>query len=322
VSEPSATPACGSKCLIVMLVAVLALVVVPVTRATSGESQKREARRLAAEVAMLDDGIDAAVERYARATAALEAVRSAVAENRRRVREARDRIEVARLLLAERARCIYKQATPNAVDVLLGVSDFTELVGQLSLMDRLGGSDADYVRQLRVGERELQARSLELAADRATAVRLVARRAAELEDIRRRLARRRALLSDAETRVSRLSARGESTVRPPSDGSSTDDADGSERWWPLIEAAASSRGVSASGMYRLMMVESGGSATVVGAGRYYGLFQYSKGTWSGSWNPYRDIDIVDGPAQIKATALAIARGYGPVFWPHSYGWAF
>ena len=59
-----------------------------------------------------------------------------------------------------------------------------------------------------------------------------------------------------------------------------------------------------------MMIESGGSATVVGPGGYYGLFQYAPSTWKGSWNPWRSSSIADGAAQIKATALALRQGYG------------
>lgn len=75
-------------------------------------------------------------------------------------------------------------------------------------------------------------------------------------------------------------------------------------------------------MYRLMMIESGGSATIVGPGGYYGLFQYAPTTWRGSWNPWRSARITDGAAQIKATALALRKGYGHAWWDPSYTWAF
>jgi hypothetical protein len=70
-----------------------------------------------------------------------------------------------------------------------------------------------------------------------------------------------------------------------------------------------------------MEAESGGSATVSN-GTDYGLFQYSPGTWKGSWNPWHAASIVDGSAQIKATALAIHLGYGPAWWPTTYSYAF
>jgi hypothetical protein len=75
-------------------------------------------------------------------------------------------------------------------------------------------------------------------------------------------------------------------------------------------------------MYRLMVIESGGYASIVGPGGYYGLFQYHPTTWKGSWNPYRSAGITDGAAQIRATALALKMGYGHAWWDPSYSWAF
>lgn len=45
-------------------------------------------------------------------------------------------------------------------------------------------------------------------------------------------------------------------------------------------------------MWAVMIGESSGDATVV-AGEYHGLFQYSRATWAGTWNPYRDQPILD-----------------------------
>jgi len=106
------------------------------------------------------------------------------------------------------------------------------------------------------------------------------------------------------------------TVEPPESGG------GSGPWWPAIQAAATRNGVSARGMYRLMMIESGGSPAAVGPGGYYGLFQYAPSTWRGSWNPWRAASITDGAAQIRATALALRQGYGHAWWDPSYTWAF
>lgn len=61
-------------------------------------------------------------------------------------------------------------------------------------------------------------------------------------------------------------------------------------------------------MWAVMLCESSGNATAVGAG-HHGLFQYSPETWGGSWNPYRDQPILDPRAQIFATAKAWQDGY-------------
>ncbi len=91
-------------------------------------------------------------------------------------------------------------------------------------------------------------------------------------------------------------------------------------WRPLIKIAAKRYHISAGGLYRLMMCESGGRRY---AGRTYkGLFQYYPGTWRASWNPWRSLSIYNGWAQIQATALAIRRGMGPGHWPNTYPIAF
>ena len=182
-SEPNATPArsCMLRGVLVALIAVVGAFAVPAAHSVTLESERQKARALAAEVDGLDDGIDAAVARYAQATRALEAVRASVEGNRRAVREARRQVDLARELLAEHARSIYKQSTPTTVDVLFGVASFGDLVSQLKLLQRLGAGEADYLRALRQGERALEERSLALTADEATAERLVAERAADLE---------------------------------------------------------------------------------------------------------------------------------------------
>ncbi len=63
-------------------------------------------------------------------------------------------------------------------------------------------------------------------------------------------------------------------------------------------------------MYRVMMCESGGNASVVGGtgNRYIGLFQYAPSTWAGRWNSYRYNSMYDAKSQIFATAKAWSIG--------------
>jgi soluble lytic murein transglycosylase-like protein len=93
------------------------------------------------------------------------------------------------------------------------------------------------------------------------------------------------------------------------------------QWRPLIEIAAREYGVSAAGLYRLMILESSGRRTVV-SGPYHGLFQFMHREWAESWNKWRDRSIYDGWAQIQLAALAIGRGMGPSIWTNTYRMAF
>jgi len=92
------------------------------------------------------------------------------------------------------------------------------------------------------------------------------------------------------------------------------------KWKPLIAIACKKYGISATGLHRMMMLESGGRRTV--GGMYKGLFQYYPSTWAGSWNPWRHESIYNGWAQIRATAYALSRGMGPSQWPNTYPMAF
>ncbi len=91
-------------------------------------------------------------------------------------------------------------------------------------------------------------------------------------------------------------------------------------WKPLIAIAAREYGVSQTGLYRMMMFESGGRRYAGTA--YKGLFQYCPSTWAASWNPWRCESVFNGWAQIRATALAVSRGMGPSQWPNTYPRAF
>jgi len=91
-------------------------------------------------------------------------------------------------------------------------------------------------------------------------------------------------------------------------------------WRPLIEIAGRKYGVSAAGLYRMMMLESGGRPAA--GAMFRGLFQYYPSTWSGSWNPWRRESIFNGWAQIRATAYALSKGMGPSQWPRTYWMAF
>jgi hypothetical protein len=92
-------------------------------------------------------------------------------------------------------------------------------------------------------------------------------------------------------------------------------------WMPMVRDAARHDHIDAVGLRRLMSLESGGRAHAEN-GSYHGLYQYCRSTWRAAWNPWRHCSIYDGEAQIRATALAIHRGWGPQMWPNTYPRAF
>lgn len=94
---------------------------------------------------------------------------------------------------------------------------------------------------------------------------------------------------------------------PPSTGPATG------TYADLINAAATKYGVDAQDLKGIMMCESGGYRFAQN-GSYYGLFQFSKSLWAGSWNPYRNEDIYT-TNQIFAAALYISMGHRGA-WPN------
>jgi hypothetical protein len=92
-------------------------------------------------------------------------------------------------------------------------------------------------------------------------------------------------------------------------------------WMPIVRDAARHNGISAIGLRRLMSLESGGRVNAEN-GSFHGLYQYCWSTWHGAWNPWRSDSLYSGEAQIRATALAIKRGWGSQMWPNTYPRAF
>ena len=328
--------AAAAACFVALAAALLALVLPSALRATGAQllSARAQAEQLSRQIAGLDAGIDAATGRCARAGDALRDVRRSVARNRRLQATGREDLAAARAALAQRAVALYKQDEISTLAAILSADDFTVMVGRLSLVHDIVSADKAIVRRVEQAQRRLQHRAAELAAGERAARRLVRRRDRELAAIKARLGERQELLDSTRADIRRLVAQQTpaapapepaATSPAPSSGGSSGGAPagtGSGPWWSLIEQAAAVNGVSARGMYKLMMVESGGDASVVGPGGYFGLFQYAPATWRGSWNPYRGRSITDGAAQIKATALALRLGYGHAWWDPSYSYAF
>jgi len=311
------------------LLAVLALAAaaVPASARTGGlQGVRAKAKALATNVAALDAQIDAAVQRCTRATDSLVAVRREISGNKRLQTLALRELDVARATLVARAVALYKHDDVTALDAMLSADDFGDLVSRLTMVQSIALGDRNVLRTLERTKRELADRAVSLAADERAARKLVVRRDAELKTVKAQLGERQALLAGVRREIRDLAAKQKpatptpgGTVKPPSGGG---DGGGQGQWWPLIRQAAGANGVSARGMYRLMMIESGGYPSIVGLGGYDGLFQYRPATWKGSWNPYRSAGITDGAAQIHATALALKMGYGHAWWDPSYSWAF
>jgi hypothetical protein len=308
------------------------VVVVGAPRAwATGSLAKARARATAInqEIAALDAQLAGIVNRYAVATERLQVVNAAIAATQRQLKVAELEVGVAQRVLSARAVAMYKEPEASLVDVVVGSSSFSDILTQLTFLQQLSQYDNQVLEQVIKTKQEIADRQAALKVQREDARVLVKQQASERARIRAALSQRQQTLGHLRGEIQRLQA----TLRrpvvtlqkvvtavapdlaPPGEGGG---------WWPLISDAAKANGISAEGLYRLMLIESGGNESIVGGagGRFCGLFQYWPGTWKASWNPWRDCSIFSGAAQIKATALAIKMGKGPYWWNPSYQWAF
>ena len=313
--------------LVVSLFATLLLLAVPsIASASALAATKAQARTAAAQVAGLDRQLNQTVATYAAAMQRLTALQSQVAANRAALRLDSYQLTLSRQQLAENLVSAYKGGGASVLNAVFETGSFDDLLTRLDYVQQLTGSNAALVGAVQQHHRQVVAEQATLAKALKNAQQTATQLDAQRSRLNAQLGARRALLRGLNAAVGRL-VRQAKAVTPVVTSSKTSGAapstagDGSGPWWPLIKSAAGADGVWAEGLYRLMLAESGGSAAASN-GIDYGLFQFAPGTWKGSWNPYGAASILDGGAQIRATALAIHLGYGPSWWPSTYPWAF
>jgi predicted nucleic acid-binding Zn-ribbon protein len=320
---------CASFLLILVVTA--AIVFVPRAGAVTLASERARARAIGQQIATLDARLATIVDRFAAATERLAAVNTQMARNEQQLKIAEFQVAVAQRVLSARAVAMYKERDTSVVDVLVGSASFSDMLSQLTFLSKLSQYDDNVLAQLQSTRRQVADKQLALKADRQAARSLVMQQTAERARIRGALTQRQSTLKGLQGEIRRLEAelskpvvKLQKVVVPasPTSPAGTDLPSGG--WWPVIKDAAAANGIRAEGLYRLMMIESGGNASIVGGsgGRFCGLFQYWPGTWKASWNPWRAESVFNGSAQIKATALAIKMGKGPYWWNPSFQWAF
>jgi peptidoglycan hydrolase CwlO-like protein len=314
-----------AACVFMTMAVLLAIVITPARASAATQAEvKAKARLLTQQVARLDQRIDTAVAAYVRATDALSAVNAEITTNQRQLSLAQFNIVAARQALAERAVAAYKQQGGDVLALVFSSRSFTDLLGSLDVMQRVSLQDSRTVTQLGALAKQVTDRRTRLQADAEAAAKLVGQLSGTIKQIRSELSGRKNLLAGAQAEVARLAAAAKrpKLVLPSGTTPATGTVPGHGQWWPLIKSAAASNGVDATGMYRLMMIESGGNPAASNGGHYLGLFQFAPATWRADWNPWRTADILDGAAQIKATALAIKLGHSVDWWPNTFAWAF
>lgn len=329
--------ALGHRRTAIAVMGCLTLLIVLALASPAGASklsrEKARAKAIAQEIGGLDQRLAALAESYAAVSTELKAVNERIATNQERLAEAEAELRDAREAAGARAAALYKERPVTLVDVIAGSSSFSELLTQIQFLVKMSQHDERLLTDLKQMKGEVAQRRRELMADREAARTALERKKAEQARVKEALDERKSTLAGLRGEIERLEAALQrpivrSTPTPVAStaaggsgaGGSTSAPSGG--WWPLIQQAAAANGIDPNGMYRLMMMESGGQPSIVGSGLYHGLFQYCESTWRASWNPWASSDIHDGAAQIQATALALKMGKGPYWWPNTYSPSF
>lgn len=312
--------------LVVSLLSTLLLLALPAAASAGAlAAKKAQARAAAAQVAALDQQLNRTVATYATAMQHLAALQSQASANRATLRLDRYQLRASQQALADHLVSAYKGGNAGVLNALFETGSFDDLLTRLDYVQHLTGSDAGMVQAVEQHRRQVLVVQSSLEKALRGAQQTTTQLAAQRSRLNAQLGERRSMLRGLNAAVGRLVAQAKAVtpiVTAKASGTPPSTAgDGTGPWWPLIKQAAAANGVWAEGLYRLMQAESGGSAAASN-GVDYGLFQYATGTWKGSWNPWRSDSILDGGAQIRATALAVHLGYGPSWWPSTYPWAF
>jgi cell wall-associated NlpC family hydrolase len=235
----------------------MAVSVAPGAAASPLSTKKAQLGEVQAKLETVYREADVAVERYDQANAQMQAVDARIEENRRQLAIAAKRLRLAREQLVARAQGMYKTREVGVLDVVLAASDFDELVAELDLLQRLGQSDADLVKNVLAYRDDVRDRRAQLEVDRRAAARLVAARAKRRAQVVGLQARLEDMTAGLKGEIERLqdqaAARAEAAAQA------------------AAAAAVSSGSASGSGATVVDPGGSGHSAVVAIAQRYLGV---------------------------------------------------
>lgn len=148
----------------------------------------------------LSDELEERNEQYLEIESQLQETRGRIGANEEEIEAAKARYDQVQGMLAGRVSTMYRRGSVTYVSVLLGVSDFGDLVTRLDLMRRIGVSDASLVADVRAARRELD--SAHVALERRKSEQVLLR-----DRARRAQERMEAALAEQKSYLAGLSAK-------------------------------------------------------------------------------------------------------------------
>ncbi len=192
---------------LVALAAFLLVATGPATADPSIASKREQAQAVLAQIQDLDSKLGHASEAYNLANIQLGQIDADLQTNGRHLVIARSSLGAAQTHIAKRLRALYINGdSGGAVEVILGAKSLDDLLDRLDMAERVGGQDAQVLKDVRRFRNEVRKRGAQLRRDRVRQAQVVAERAAQKRAIEGQLAERQRLVASIRDEIARMEA--------------------------------------------------------------------------------------------------------------------
>jgi len=179
----------------------------PATADPSIASKRAQAHAVLAQIQELDSKLGHATEAYNLANVQLGRIDADLQTNSRHLVVARTSLVAAQGHIAKRLRALYINGdSAGAVEVILGAKSLDDLLDRLDIAERVGGQDAQVLKDVRRFRTEVRTRRAQLRSDRSRQAQVVSDRAAQKSSIQGQLAERQRLVSSIQSEINRMEA--------------------------------------------------------------------------------------------------------------------
>jgi cell wall-associated NlpC family hydrolase len=179
----------------------------PATADPSIASKREQAQAVLAQIR----GLDSSLGRASEANNLADIQQTHIdADHKTYVRQlviARSSLGAAQVHIAKRLRALYINGDSGGpVEVILGAKSLDDLLDRLDMAERVGGQDAQVLKDVRKFRNEVRKRGAQLRSDRARQAQVVAERAAQKRSIEGQLAERKRLAASIQDEITRMEA--------------------------------------------------------------------------------------------------------------------
>jgi cell wall-associated NlpC family hydrolase len=179
----------------------------PATADPSIASKREQAQAVLAQIRALDSSLGHASEADNLADIQLSQIDADLKTNGRHLVIARSSLGAAQVHIAKRLRALYINGDSGGpVEVILGAKSLDDLLDRLDMAERVGGQDAQVLKDVRKFRNEVRKRGAQLRSDRARQAQVVAERAAQKRSIEGQLAERKRLAASIQDEITRMEA--------------------------------------------------------------------------------------------------------------------